>query len=207
MKALTAFILVSLLSSTGSNSQSVLSPRNLTGKFNSIGRVISLEWGVTDSTNAGYNLFVKRGVEEKFLLWGRAGLIGSNNYDFEVISRLGEFYEFKVCAVHNFPEVIRSEYSNTVIVEVSTGFLPMVRINQPITKNKIVEITWEYNVSAVDLMGFILYLDNEEILLPILSRNYIAANLSSGKHFVQISAFTSSGVKSEPTHKKIISVR
>ena len=188
-------------------SQILGAPGNLLAEIDQEERFIKLSWNPVDSTVAGYNLFVKTGRQDEFYLWAKAGLIYQTRYDYKILSQAGAHYEFKVCAVQNFPKVIRSEFSNVVAVDVPSQYLPMVNLNNPRVKKNTATISWIYNTTANDLEGFILYLDEEELKVKKEERNYVANSLSAGKHIVQIVAYSKSGLRSEMSTKKFILVK
>ena len=188
-------------------SQILDSPAGFVGEFDNEERVVRLTWDYADSTVAGYNLFVKTGSQDKYYLWGKAGLIYQTKYDYKILSQTGQHYEFKVCAVQNFPEVIRSEFSNTVAVDVPSQHLSMVNINNPRVKKNTATISWTYNTTAADFRGFILYLDEEELKVKKEEREYVINDISSGKHIVQIVAYTESGIRSKMSNKKFIIIK
>ena len=202
---LNAFII--LYFSVSAYGQELGVPGNLKAEINEDGTNIHLVWDKPEGKVAGYNLFVKSGSQEDFLLWGSAGLIFDRKYDFEVMSKYGKFYEFKVCAVQNFPSVIRSELSASIMIEVPSRYLPIVKLNNPTTKRGIVEISWEYETIVSDLQGFILYLDGKEIKVTKAKRKFVFDNLSAGKHNVQLLAYSNSGLKSVMSVKKFIRIK
>lgn len=207
MKNLLIMIYVLGFLPLNSFSQIVGIPGKLLAEFDKEERDIELSWNPADSTVAGYNLFVKTGSQDEFYLWGKAGLIYQTKYDYKILSQAGAHYEFKVCAVQNFPKVIRSEFSNMVAVDVPSQYLPMVNLNNPRVKKNTATISWIYSNTANDIQGFILYLDEEELKVKKEERNYVVNNLSAGKHIVQIVAYTQSGVRSDMSTKKFILVK
>ena len=190
-----------------SKAQLLRSPENLQAEFDNEERIVRLTWVPGDSTVAGYNLFVKTGSQDEYYLWGRAGLIYQPAYDYKVLSHVGERYEFKVSAVQNFPVVIRSEFSNTVTVDVPSQHLTMVNINNPKVKKHTAAISWTYSTTAADFQGFILYLDGGELKVKKEAREYVIDDMASGKHIVQIVAYTTSGIRSKMSSKKFILIK
>ena len=188
-------------------SQILNSPTGLVVEFDNEERIVRLTWDYADSTVAGYNLFVKTGSQDKYYLWGKAGLIYQTKYDYKILSQIGQHYEFKVCAVQNFPDVIRSEFSNIVAVDVPSQHLSMVNINNPRVKKNTATISWTYSTTAADFQGFILYLDEEELKVKKEEREYVINDISSGKHIVQIVAYTESGLRSRMSNKKFIQIK
>jgi hypothetical protein len=182
-------------------------PTNLRALLNQESNLIHLTWDLPDINVAGYNLFVKTSSQANFYLLGKAGLIFGTAYDYQIVNKTGDFYEFKICAVNNFPEVIRSDFSNTVLVEVPSTYLPMVNIGTPKIKKNIATLSWSYSTPATDFQGFILFLDEEEILIEKESRKYVFDELSSGKHIVQLAAYTTSGLQSNLSNKKFILIK
>ena len=207
MKIISLQVCITLLLYFSANAQKPSSPANLKAAINEDGGNIHLAWDKPAEKVAGYNLFVKSGNQEDFLLWGKAGLIFKSAYDFSIMSQYGMFYEFKVCAVQNFPDVIRSELSTSVIIEVPSRFLPMVKINNPSVKKGKAVISWEYNIIASDLHGFILYMDDEEMVVGKEKREHVLDNLSKGKHYVQLVAYSNSGLQSKISVKKFIIIK
>lgn len=207
MRIISPLVYFVLLLSFSANSQELSAPSKLKAEIDEDGGNIHLIWDKPEEKVAGYNLFVKSGNQEDFLLWGKAGLIFNSSYDFSVMSQYGVFYEFKVCAVQNFPDVIRSELSGSVIIEVPSRFLPMVKINNPSVKKGKAVISWEYTIIASDLQGFILYLDDGEMDLGKEKREHVLDNLSKGKHYVQLIAYSNTGLKSKISVKKFIIIK
>ena len=190
-----------------SKAQLLRSPENLQAEFDNEERIVRLTWVPGDSTVAGYNLFVKTGSQDEYYFWGRAGLIYEPSYDYKVLIHVGERYEFKVSAVQNFPVVIRSEFSNTVTVDVPSQHLTMVNINNPKVKKHTAAISWTYSTTAADFQGFILYLDGGELKVKKEAREYVIDDMASGKHIVQIVAYTTSGIRSKMSSKKFILIK
>ena len=207
MRIFSLQVSIALLLYFSANAQKPGSPANLKAEINEDGGNIHLVWDKPAEKVAGYNLFVKSGDQEDFLLWGKAGLIFNSAYDFSVVSQYGMLYEFKVCAVQNFPDVIRSELSTSVIIEIPSRFLPMVKINNPSVKKGKAVISWEYNLIASDLEGFIMYLDDEELVVGKEKREHVLDNLPKGKHYVQLVAYSNSGLKSKISVKKFIIIK
>ena len=189
------------------HAQQVFTPNNLIAVFDDEKRVIHLSWDPSQSKVAGYNLFVNHGNGDSFYLWGKAGLIYETSFDYPVFSKDGATFEFKVCSVQNFPEVIRSDYSNIIRVEIPSSFLPMVKLNKPVVKKKIATISWGFSSKAADLDGFIIYLDKDEIKVPKEVRNYAFNELTSGNHTVFILAISKTGLKGAPSSKKFITIK
>ncbi|MEN8251066.1 MAG: fibronectin type III domain-containing protein [Bacteroidota bacterium] len=187
--------------------QQIGAPTNLLAELDSTNKVINLSWDASVDKVAGYNLLVKKTDSKHFLLWGKAGLISETNYTFQVTEKMGVTYSFKVCAVQNFPEVIRGEYSNTIIVEVPSSYIPMVKLNDPRVRRNEVEVTWEYDFKVQDLKGFILVIDNKEISLPDSTRRYKLTDLQEGKYVIQIIAYSETGLKSKLSVKKFITIK
>ena len=205
-KHLHILILLSLLPLFGQG-QEVLKPNNLSAEYNPEKRIIHLSWESSQSKVAGYNLFVKQGDEDSFFLWGKASLISGTKYDYEVLSRDGVSLEFKVCGVQNFPKVIRSDYSNAILVDVPSTFLPLVKLNKPVVKKKSAEISWAFNSKASDLDGFIIYLDKTEVKVPKEAHSHVFKELESGNHTVYVVAMTKTNLKSAPSSKKFITIK
>ena len=140
-------------------------------------------------------------------MWGKAGLIYQTKYVYKILSQTGAHYEFKVCAVQNFPIAIRSEFSSVVTVDVPSQYLPMVNLYNPNVRKNAATISWNYNTMANDFQGFVLYLDEAELSVKKEEREYVINDLSAGKHVVQIVAYTHSGVRSKMSSKKFILIK
>jgi len=207
MKKLLHLLVILILLPLFGQGQEVLKPNSLSADYNPEKRIIHLSWEASQSKVAGYNLFVKQGKGSSFFLWGKASLISGTKYDYEVVSRDGVSVEFKVCGVQNFPKVVRSDYSNTVLVDVPSLFLPMVKLNKPVVKKKFAEISWGFNSKAADLDGFIIYLDKTEVKASKEARSYVFKELESGTHTVYVVAISKSNLKSAPSPKKFITIK
>lgn len=181
-------------------------PQHLQATYNDASRTISLSWDAVDSV-AGYNLFVKTYGNEHFMLWGKAGIIYANKYEFDISSDYGQLLEFAVCSIQNFPKVMRSENGNSVSIEVPSLVLPMVKLNDPKFNKKSIMVSWQYDQSIADVRGFVVMINNKPKHFDKSVHEFSLDSLPTGMYSIHVMAQSKNGVLSPPSSRRVVYVK
>ena len=186
--------------------QELASPDRLMSTLDEDKRTISLTWEEVEGA-VGYNLFVKPYGKSDFVLWGQAGLLYHNFYDFAVPSELGQIIEFSVIAVNNYPEVIRSSMSEPIAVAVASTKLPMVNLDVPKVIKQSVQLNWHYDIPIADLEAFVLVINGNPKMINKDVKYLEIPKLPTGIYNIHVRAQTTNGVSSPVSRSRFITVK
>jgi hypothetical protein len=186
--------------------QELASPGRLTSTIDEDKRTISLTWEEVEGA-VGYNLFVKPYGKADFVLWGQAGLLYHNFYDFAVPSELGQIIEFSVVAVNNYPEVIRSPMCEPIAVEVASTQLPMVKLDVPKVIKQSVQLSWHYDIPIADLDAFVLIINGNPKMIHKDVKYLEIPKLPTGIYNINVKAQTTQGISSPASRSRFITVK
>lgn len=200
-------ILLLIVSSIWVVGQTLPAPEGLKGEWNPESGSIFLNWDSLAEDIAGYHLFVQQPEQDKYYLWGRAGQIHTNSYEFEVQNRQGGTYRFRVAAFSNFPEVIYGEQSAEILVNVPSRHLPMVKGVEVARKKGDISMSWEYPYEIADLAGFEISLNDSTIRVSTDQSMHKFQNLAKATYSVSINAISDSGVRSQASSPKIVRLK
>jgi hypothetical protein len=205
MRYIIIILFVGLIIKSGV-AQELTSPYRLTSTLDEDKRTISLTWEEVEGA-VGYNLFVKPYGKADFVLWGQAGLLYHNFYDFAVPSELGQIIEFSVVAVNNYPEVIRSPMCEPIAVEVASTKLPMVKLDVPKVIKQSVQLSWHYDIPIADLDAFVLIINGNPKMIHKDVKYLEIPKLPTGIYNINVKAQTTQGISSPASRSRFITVK
>jgi fibronectin type 3 domain-containing protein len=181
-------------------------PQHLQAQYNAGSRSVLLSWDDAESV-AGYNIFIKKYGHEQFTLWGKAGIVYQNNYEYEISSDYGQTLEFAVTSVQNYPEVKRSALSKSVAVEIPSLRLPMVKMNRPKKVQQSIVMSWQYDQSIADVRGFVMMINNQPRHFDKSIHECNLDNLPPGIYSIHVIAQSRNGVMSPPSPRQVVHVK